>query len=161
MSDAYQELIDGETFIRGPLNVPHELICDCLHVWVSRHLPSNSALVLLPQRSRISLRAGVEFRPDLALVRRDSGELYLAAEVLQPGDHHPDTVLKKPLYADARIPRLWLVDSRYQNVEVYGSGASGFRLEAILAPHETLSDPALNGIALSVADLFARARRPL
>lgn len=157
MSDPYQEVIDGETFIRGPLNAPHELICDRLHAWVARHLPANSALKLLPRRSPLSLRPGVDFRPDLTLVRRDTGQLYLAAEVLQPGDHHPDTVLKKQLYADARVPRLWIVDSRYQNVEVYGSGVSGFRLDAILASNETLTDAALNGIVLPVADLFARA----
>lgn len=157
MPDPYEELIDGETFIRGPLNGPHELLCDRLHSWVSSHLPANSALKLLPRRTTLTLRAGTDICPDLALVRRDTNELYLAAEVLQPGDHHPDTVLKKQLYADCRAPRLWIVDSRYQNVEVYSTTKPvGFRLESILASNDTLSDAAVGGIAYPVADIFAR-----
>lgn len=156
MPDPYQELIDGETFLRGPLNGPHEMLCDRLHCWVAAHLPANSALKLLPRRATVALRAGTHICPDLALVRRDDAQLYLAAEVLQPGDHHPDTVLKKQIYSDCRAPRLWIVDSRYQNVEVYSTGAAGFRLDAILASHDSLADAVFAGAAYSVADLFAR-----
>jgi Uma2 family endonuclease len=156
MPDPYEELIDGETFIRGPLNGPHEVLCDRLHSWVALHLPANSALKLLPRRATLTLRAGSVICPDLALVRRDDGQLYLAAEVLQPGDHHPDTVLKKQLYSDCRAPRLWIVDSRYQNVEIYGTSAAGFRLEWILASHQSLSDPALSGSSYPVSDIFSR-----
>lgn len=156
MSDAYDELINGETFLRGSLNAPHERLCDRLHDWVARHLPANSALRLLPRRASVTLRPGARLRPDLALVRRDSGHLYLAAEVLQPGDHHPDTVLKKQLYADCRVPRLWIVDSRYQNVETYGTDSLGFRLESILVSHDSLADPAFGPPTLLVADLFKK-----
>jgi Uma2 family endonuclease len=156
MPEPYQELIDGETFLRGPLNGPHELLCDRLHFWVARHLPINSALKLLPRRTTLTLRAGTDICPDLALVRRDTNELYLAAEVLQPGDHHPDTVLKKQLYSDCRVPRLWVVDSRYQNVEVYTTGALGFRLDTILAINDSLTDAALSGGAYHISDIFSR-----
>lgn len=157
MSEPYQELIDGETFIRGPLNAPHELQCDRLHAWVAGRLPANSAFKLLPRRTLVTLRAGTDIRPDLVLVRRADSQLYLAAEVLQPGDHHPDTVLKKQIYSDCCAPRLWIVDSRYQNVEVYGTTPVGFRLESILASNHALADAALSGAAYPVADLFARA----
>ena len=156
MPDPYEELIDGETFIRGPLNAPHELLCARLHSWVASHLPANSVLKLLPRRTTVTLRPGPDICPDLALVRRDNHELYLAAEVLQPGDHHPDTVLKKQVYADCRAPRLWIVDSRYQNVEIYATGTAGFRLEWILASHESLTDAALSAGSYRVADIFAR-----
>lgn len=155
MSEPYDELIDGELFIRGPLNGLHEVLCDRLHVWVAQHLPANSAFKLLPRRTTLTLRAGNRIRPDLALVRRDTLQLYLAAEVLQPGDHHTDTVLKKQIYADCRAPRLWIVDSRYQNVEVYGTTPVGFRLESIRATNETLSDPAAGNATLPVISLFA------
>lgn len=156
MPDPYEELIDGETFIRGPLNAPHEILCDRLHTWITRHLPANSALRLLPRRSTVTLRPGTDICPDLALVRSDDAQLYLAAEVLQPGDHHPDTVLKKQIYSDCRAPHLWIVDSRYQNVEVYGTTAHGFRLETILACNDSLTDPVVCGAAYPLADIFAR-----
>jgi Uma2 family endonuclease len=157
MPEPYQELIDGESFMRGPLNGPHELLCDRLHAWVTLHLPVNSALKLLPRRTTVTLRPGTDICPDLALVRRDNGQLYLAAEVLQPGDHHPDTVLKKQIYSDCRVPRLWIVDSRYQNIEVYTTTTpAGFRLESILASNGTLTDACVGGIAYPVAEIFAR-----
>ncbi|MET0262712.1 MAG: Uma2 family endonuclease [Rariglobus sp.] len=156
MSDPYQELIDGETFIRGPLNAPHEQLCERLHAWFTAHLPANSAFKLLPRRASLPLRTGTNVCPDLALVRRDTGQLYLAIEVLQPGDHHPDTVLKKQVYSDCRTPRLWIVDSRYQNVEIYATGPAGFRLESILASHEKLPESVLGGATYLVADLFDR-----
>lgn len=156
MPDPYEELIDGETFIRGPLNGPHETLCDRLHGWVASHLPANSALRLLPRRTTVKLRPGTDVCPDLCLVRRDGGQLYLAAEVLQPGDHHPDTVLKKQIYSDCRAPRLWIVDSRYENVEVYATGPAGFRLQSILAINGSLTDTALCGAMYSLADIFAR-----
>ncbi len=157
MSEPYEELIDGETFIRGPLNGPHETLCDRLDRWVARQLPANSAFKLLPRRATVTLRAGTCVCPDLALVRRDNSQLYLAVEVLQPGDHHPDTVLKKQIYSDCRAPRLWIVDSRYQNVEIYGTTPVGFRLESILTTQESLADAGLTGAAYPVADLFARS----
>ena len=157
MTAPYKELIAGDTFIRAAPNAPHELLCDRLHAAVTAHLPSNSSLRLLPRRTSITLREGAEICPDLALVRGPTSLLYLAAEVLQPGDHHPDTVLKKELYSDARTLRLWIVDSRYHNTEVYGSGEFGFRLQTILAGRETLTDPAVTGLALSMNDLFAKA----
>lgn len=157
MSEPYEELIDGETFIRGPLNGPHETLCDRLDRWVARQLPANSAFKLLPRRATVTLRAGTSVCPDLALVRRDNSQLYLAVEVLQPGDHHPDTVLKKQIYSDCRAPRLWIVDSRYQNVEIYGTTPVGFRLESILTTQESLADAGLTGAAYPVADLFARS----
>ena len=156
MPGPYKELLSGETYIRSALSKPHELLCDRLHAAVAAHLPANSALRLLRRRAAISLCDGVGVRPDLALVRSPSAQLYLAVEVLLPGDHHPDTVLKKQLYADARLPRLWIVDSRYQNTEIYGTGEFGFRLEAILAGRETLTDPALTGLALSMNALFEK-----
>jgi len=156
MAEPYQELIDGETFFRGPLNGPHELMCYRLHAWLTRHLPINSALKLLPRRTTVTLRPGTDICPDLALVRHDNGQLYLAAEVLQPGDHHPDTVIKKQIYSDCRAPRLWIVDSRYQNVEVYSTTTpSGFRLESILASNDTLTDNAVGGIVYPIAEIFA------
>ena len=161
MSDPYKELIAGETFIRAALNIPHEVLCDRLHSRVAAHLPANSALKLLPRRSPVTLHAGTEICPDLALVHGSTSQLYLAAEVLQPGDHHLDTVLKKQIYSDCRVPRLWIVDSRYQNTEIYGSGEFGFRLETILAGREILADIALPGLAATMHDLFAKASKPI
>jgi Uma2 family endonuclease len=162
MSDAYEEVIQRESFYRRPPTAAHETLVSRLHRLVAAAIPLNSALQLLAPRTELLIGEHCALRPDLAVVRTDPGrrtddtaQLYLAAEVLLPGDHHVDTVLKKQLWADARLPRLWMVDPRYLNVEVYGCGEYGFTLADILAHHHPLTDPHLPGLSCSMDDLFA------
>ena len=156
MADPYEEVLDGRPLIRGPINGPHELLCDRLHSWVGETLPHNSALHLLRRRSLVKLRPDTEIRPDLALMRRNDPRLYLAVEVLQNSDRHPDTVIKKNILAACLVPRLWIVDGRYQNIEIYVTNGGHFRLETILTVDDVLSDAALSGGRYLLSDLFAR-----
>ena len=160
MSEAYEELLLGEAILRRPPSAEHELLVTRLHELVTRALPLNSALCLLPPRAELLLGEHSVLRPDLAIVRTPAdgsgvAQLYLVAEVLLPGDHHTDTVIKKQLWADSRLPRLWMVDPRYLNVEVYGLGEFGFTLTDILAHHHPLTDPHLPGMSCTMDDLFA------
>ena len=63
--------------------------------------------------------------------------------------------MKKQIYSDLRLPRFWMVDPRYLNVEVYGIGEYGFTLTAILAHTHPLTDPFLPGLHCSMHELFA------
>jgi Uma2 family endonuclease len=156
MPHSYEELLAGEPHQRAQPAGPHELLCNRLHAWVRAALPANSTLELLPRRTVLELDANNHLCPDLALRQKASGQLYLVAEVLQPGDHHRDTVVKKELYLAQRVPRCWIVDSRYHNVEVYGTGEYGFRLEGILAGQDRLIDPALPELSRTMDELFAK-----
>lgn len=160
MSEAYEEMIQGEAVHRRPPSSDHELLVARLHELVALSLPLNSALSLLPPRTELQLNDRTLLRPDLAIVRDDPGltgvaQLHLVAEVLLPGDHHVDTVIKKQLWADLRLPRLWMVDPRYLNVEVYGCGDYGFTLFDILANRHPLTDPHLPGLSCTMDELFA------
>jgi Uma2 family endonuclease len=156
MPDPYEEIIHGRPLIRGPINGPHELLCDRLHQWVAESMPRNSALRLLPRRGLVKLQPDTEIRPDLSLVRRNDPRLYLAVEVLQQSDRHPDTVTKKNIFAACLVPRLWIVDGRYQNIEIYVSNGGRFRLESILTGNDLLSDSALSSGRYPLNELFAR-----
>jgi len=158
MSDAYEEVIDGETLPRRAPDAPHELLTRRLHHRVAAALPLNSTLHLVGPRQPLELAADCVLCPDLALVRIDASgtnHLYLIAEVLQPGDHQLDTVVKKQIWSDARLPRLWMIDPRYLNVEIYGRGEYGFTLQHILAHREPLTDPYLPGFSVPMDELFA------
>jgi Uma2 family endonuclease len=165
MNDSYEELIDGEVQLRRAPSAEHERLVGRIHEVVAEALSPNSALRLLPPRSGLRLADAVTLRPDLTIVRvpAESGneeatpQLYLVAEVLQPGDHHLDTVVKKQMWADLRLPRLWMIDPRYLNVEVYGCGEYGFTLLNILANRDRLTDPLLHGLGCAMHELFAEA----
>ena len=54
-----------------------------------------------------------------------------------------------------RLPRLWMVDPRYDNVEVYHSNEYGLILKSILAGHELLTERLLPEFELTIKALFA------
>lgn len=110
---------------------------------------------LLSPRSQVQVARTTTLCPDLALVTTATGKLFLAVEIISRDDHRADTVTKKELYEHLRVPRLWVVDPRYDNVEVYHSFEFGLQLKGILAGSEVLTEKLIPRFQLTVADLFA------
>jgi len=154
MSEAYEEKLEGEACLRPPPGARHEEICRRLHERVAQSLAGSVVARLLPPRAMVALSHGVEVRPDLALVTAANNKILLVAEVVSSGDHHLDTVIKKTIYEENKLPRLWMVDPRYDNVEVYHGGQYGLTLKEILAVRETLNEPLLPGFQYTIAELF-------
>ena len=132
----------------------HELVCERLHSLVSISAAGVRSTRLLPPRSVIELSPGTLLRPDLTLVTAATGKAWLIAEVVDTIDHHPDTVMKKSVYEDVRLPRLWMVDPRYDNVEIYHGSPYGLALQRILANRDLLTEPLLPELSLGMAELF-------
>jgi Uma2 family endonuclease len=154
MSEAYEEILEGETRLRPPPGPRHEEICRRLHARVAESLAGVTVACLLPPRTMVMLSRRTEVRPDLALVTAATGKLWLAAEVVNTEDHHQDTVIKKAIYEENNLSRLWMVDPRYDNVEVYHGGQYGLALKDILAVRDTLSEPLLPAFRYVIAELF-------
>lgn len=154
MSEPYEEIIEGVTLLRYPPNRRHEQICTRLHEAVAASLVTVPTTRLLECRSVVQLTSDTRVRPDLALVTAANVKLWLAVEVISSDDHRPDTVTKKQIYEDLNMPRLWLVDSRYDNVEIYHASPYGLMLKGILAGKETLTEQLLPGLNLTISELF-------
>jgi Uma2 family endonuclease len=93
----------------------------------------------------------------LALVTAATGKLWLAAEIVSSDDHATDTVVKKQLYEELKLPRLWMVDPRYDNVELYSAGPYGMVLQGILGGNEVLTEKLLPDFQISITELFKPA----
>ena len=154
MTAPYEELLEGETRLRPPPGARHEEICRRLHERVAASMTSVGVAKLLAPRTLVELSREVHVRPDLALVTAATGKLWLAAEVINSEDHNPDTVIKKTLYEQNRLPRLWMVDPRYNNVEVYHGNEYGVSLKAILAGKDSLTEHLLPEFQFPIAELF-------
>lgn len=154
MSTAYEEFFGGRKLWRSPPGDRHEKICARLHERLARGLQGNSVTRLLAPRSAVQLSPSTEIRPDAALVTVATGKLWLAVEIINPEDHHPDTVLKKSIYEDFKVTRLWMADPRYDNAEVYHATAYGMALKGILAGRERLEEPLLPHFQITVEELF-------
>jgi Uma2 family endonuclease len=155
MSENYEEIFEGEPTLRMAPGPRHEIICSRLHSAMTASVANITSARLLAPRTRIDLSRGVAVCPDLALVTAANGRLWLAAEIVNSDDHRADTVIKKQLYEEAKLPRLWMIDPRYDNVEVYHSSEYGLALKGILAGREILAEKLLPEFQFVIADLFA------
>jgi len=155
MSDPYEEIVNGQTVLRLPPRARHEEILSRLHLGVAQATRSLVTTKLLQARTRLELSLTNIFRPDLALVTTASDKLWLVAEVINSDDHHADTVDKKTVYEEIKLPRLWIVDPRYDNVEVYHGTSYGLSLKNVLAGRDLLSEALLPGFQYAVHELFA------
>lgn len=155
MSRPYEETLNGATLPRSAPGERHEIICARLHRAMAASVNGRASLQLLAARAQVRLSPATAFCPDLALVTLDTGKLILAVEVISRDDHHADTVIKKEIYESHRVPRLWMVDPRYDNVEIYHSFDFGLKLHGIFAGSEILEEKLLPQFRLTVKELFA------
>jgi Uma2 family endonuclease len=155
MTEPYDELLNGEAHLRLGPGKRHERICARLHETVHASVANFAGTRLLPPRTKIQLNAYHAVRPDLALVTAANNRLWLAVEIVSSDDHRADTVIKKQIYEDVKVPRLWMIDPRYDNVEVYHSTQYGLVLKGILAGEEVLNEPLLPEFQIVVRELFA------
>ncbi|MGA2244058.1 MAG: Uma2 family endonuclease [Verrucomicrobiota bacterium] len=155
MSQPYEEVLDGATLPRSAPGDRHEQICRRLHREMAAGVNGLASTQLLAPRTQVQVSRTTTLRPDLALVMANGGKLFLAVEIISREDHQTDTVTKKEIYEHIRVPRLWMVDPRYDNVEVYHSFEFGLKLHGILAGQEVLTDKLIPQFKLSVAEIFA------
>lgn len=154
MSQPYHEIFEGEVLARVAPGVRHESICSRLHGAVRNSVGALSHMRLLAPRTQVRVSSGTFLSPDLALIAAATGKLWLAAEIVNSEDHRADTVVKKQVYEEFKLPRLWMVDPRYDNVEIYHASEYGLVLKGILAGRETITEKLLPGFQMTVAELF-------
>ncbi len=151
----YEEILDGASLPRSAPGERHETICDRLHALMTASVANLPSTQLLAPRSRVQVTRSTAICPDLALVTVATGKLWLAVEIISRDDHRTDTVVKKELYERIRVPRLWMVDPRYDNVEIYHSTEFGLQLKGILAGSEILAEKLIPEFQVVITELFA------
>jgi Uma2 family endonuclease len=156
MSKPYEEILEGASLPRSAPDVRHEMICARLHAAMTASVANLSTTQLLAPRTKIQVSRSTAICPDLALVTTATQKLFLAVEIVNRGDQHADTIIKKEVYEKIRVPRLWMVDPRYDNVEIYHSMEFGLALKGILAGSEILSEKLIPEFQMVIAELFAQ-----
>jgi Putative restriction endonuclease len=155
VSQPYEEILDGASLPRSAPDTRHEIICDRLHAAMNASVANISTTQLLAPRTKIQVSRTTTICPDLALITTATQKIFLAVEIITRGDQHPDTVVKKEIYEQIKIPRLWMVDPRYDNVEIYHSTEFGLALKNILAGNEVLSEKLVPEFQIVITELFA------
>ncbi|GIE78328.1 hypothetical protein Aph02nite_42780 [Actinoplanes philippinensis] len=142
------ELFDGSLWVTPRPNAPHQQISVRLAAGL---LPgADAARLWILADMNVRLAAGTVTRPDLIIARGprvvtmvDASDVLLACEIASPSNTTTDRVLKKELYAAAKIGWYLLVEpemTTYESVtlHLFRLGPDGYTTYAVAEGDETL-----------------------
>ncbi len=153
------ELIRGEIIDMSPIGTKHAAC-------VNRLVNLLGKGVILAAQNPVALNNNSEPQPDVALLKpRDDfyatahpqpQDIFLLIEVSDSTVMY-DREEKIPLYAEANIIEVWLVDINEQIVEVYQQPtAARYQLMQKFASGQTLSIKAFPNVNINVNEIFGR-----
>ena len=89
-----------------------------------------------------------------AAAHPSAGEVLLAIEVADTSASY-DREVKVPLYAQAGIPEVWLIDLQQDRIEVYARPqGNAYQQRTQVADDATFTSPTVAGLTLAAADLL-------
>jgi Uma2 family endonuclease len=155
------ELIEGEIVEMAPIEVPHEACVARLNLLLVERLQRTAVVwpqssIRIPTKSRPQPDIAVlKWRDDLYGARGAAPEdVVLLIEVAASSLRY-DQTRKAPLYAEAGIPELWIVNLQENIVEVYAQPASGVYQSTRRAGRgETLQLPGGLNVTLGVDEIL-------
>ena len=157
------ELLAGEVVEMTPIGSRHAACVDRLHRMLHDRLVESSVIVRV--QNPIRLEEHSEPQPDLAVIRfrsdfyRDAhpgpGDVLLVIEVADTSAD-VDREVKVPLYAQAGIPEVWVVDLAARAVDVYREASpQGYRHHRRMGPGDGLSPDQLPSLQVAVSDVVS------
>ena len=160
-SDDHIELIRGEIIEMSPIGRKHIASVNRLNAILSQKL---SDQVIVSIKNSVELDDNSAPQPDVALLKkrddfyRDSvpnpRDIFLIIEVADT-TIKSDRDIKIPLYAEANINEVWLVDTNNQLIEVYRQPFNGvYRQKQTFLLGESISILAFPDVTIAVNDVF-------
>ncbi len=155
------ELIEGEIVQMAPIGSRHAAGVKNL---ANRLGPLVQGRALIAVQDPVRLGPGSEPQPDFALLRlrEDSyasahpapADILLLVEVADASLGY-DRDVKVPLYAQAKVPEVWLMDLESDSIAVHREPSSeGYRSVQILRRGQRLSLQAFPDVSIAVDDLL-------
>ena len=157
--DARVELIRGVIVDMSPIGWLHAGCVNRLNKMLVRLVGDRYEVNV---QNPIALGDSDEPQPDLALAKEDPDrrrlpapdEVTLMVEVSDTTLSY-DKNSKLPLYAEAGIPEVWIVDLQGRKVEVYSTpGPDGYRNIREVGPGQLLRADTVEGLSLSVDEIL-------
>ena len=136
------ELINGEIIAMSPINSPHASVVDRISNFFMGELDQP---VIIRVQSPLQISEYSEPEPDVMLLKHQ-GDFYVNAHP-QPSDVyllievadssiHIDREIKLPLYTQALVSEVWIVNLSDRQIEVHRSPSAGSYQETIVATRE-------------------------
>ena len=160
----HYELIHGEVHLSPSRSTKHQLILGNTSVSLGTYVRSARLGVLFCAPLDVCLNPDTALQPDLIFISAErvgivqenfvAGAPDLAVEVLSQSTAAHDRATKLPLYAEAGVPEVWLIDPQAKTVEVLKLQGKKYLLDATLAGDQVLASNLFPGWQLPLRDLF-------
>ena len=155
------ELIRGEMIDMSPIGRRH---AGCVNILVNLLIQLLGKRIILAPQNPVELNETSEPQPDIALLKprpdfyRNSHpqpeDIFLLIEVADTTVKY-DREMKIPLYAEANIPEVWLVDVNQEIIEVYRNSLEGIYQDVQkLTKNQILSTLAFPDVSIHLSELF-------
>ena len=155
------ELIAGQIVAMSPIGSHHAACVKRLNVLMGKMVGDS---MLIGVQDPITLDAYSAPEPDLVLLRPRADfyaaahpsavDVLLAVEVSDTSADY-DREVKLPLYAQAGLPEVWLIDLQKGRIEVYARPQGGTYQQRIeVSADATLTSPTIPQLALASAELL-------
>ena len=155
------ELIDGEVIEMSPIGSRHAACVDRLNKLLNRLVPQD---VIVRVQSPIVLDDYSAPQPDISLLRPRADfyaqehpapiDVLLVIEVADSSTGF-DREIKLPLYAQAMLPEVWLVNLPDDAVEISTQPSNGsYQKMQVLNRGEILASSASSGLSLNVTAIL-------
>ena len=155
------ELIAGQIVAMSPIGSRHAACVKRLNLLMGKMVGDS---MLIGVQDPITLDAYSAPEPDLVLLRPRADfyaeahpsavDVLLAVEVADTSVDY-DREVKLPLYAQAGLPEVWLIDLQKSRIEVYARPQGGaYQQRVEVTADATLTSPTIPQLALAAADLL-------
>jgi Uma2 family endonuclease len=155
------ELVAGQIVAMSPIGSRHAACVKRLNLLMGKMVGDS---MLIGIQDPIALDAYSAPEPDLVLLRPradfyaeahpSAADVLLAVEVADTSADY-DREVKLPLYAQAGLPEVWLIDLQKSCIEVYSRPqGSAYQQRIEVTADATLTSPTIPPLALAAADLL-------
>ncbi len=158
------ELVRGEVHLTPAPSTKHQLVLENLSHSLGTYIREKRVGRIAYAPLDVRLGEDTALQPDLMFVSDSRAETIqedfiagapdLVVEVLSASTAGHDRATKLPLYAEAAVPEVWLIDPQAKTVEVLKLQGKKYFVETTLAGEKALTSNLFPGWQLPLTDLF-------
>jgi Uma2 family endonuclease len=158
------ELARGEVHVTPSPATRHQSIVRNLMLNLGSHVDASHLGEIWTAPLDVRLSGATALQPDLIFVSNARARIIqedwiegapdLVVEVSSPSTAAYDRVTKLPIYAEAGVAEVWLIDSQAKTVEVLKLQGKKYLVDASLAGEQVLTSNLFHGWHLPLGDLF-------
>lgn len=158
------ELIRGEVHLTPAPNTKHQFVVHNLDMSLGAYVHKNKLGEIWEAPLDVRITEDTALQPDLIFVASTRAEIIreefiagtpdLVVEVLSASTAAHDRATKLPLYAEAGVKEVWLIDPQAKTVEVLKLQGKKYLVDATLAGDQVLTSNLFPGWQLPLTELF-------